>query len=285
MKPAAPARLPLDVARRGAGPPVVLLHGFAAHRFTYRFWADDLARTHELHLVDLVGFGAAPAPPKRSGYGPLEQAEVVVRYLRERDLCGATLIGHSLGGGVALLVALRLHELGEGHRLAGLVSIAGPAYPQAIPYYIGLARIPLLGALLLRLVRPDRLVRRVLAYIVFDPTAITDEQVRGYAVPLGTRRTKRAVLETARRIVPANLGELTTRFAEVAVPTLLLWGRHDRIIPLWVGQRLERDLPRARLVVLERCGHVPPEELPEESLRAVRAFLAEIGAGRSAVSR
>jgi pimeloyl-ACP methyl ester carboxylesterase len=260
----------------------VLLHGFGASRFTYRKWADELAHTHDLHLVDLVGFGAAPAPAARSGYGPLEQAEAVVRYLRERDLRGVTLIGHSLGGGVALLVALRLHEFGEHDRLNAIVSVGGPAYPQAIPFYIGLARLPLLGRLLLALLPTDRLVRKVLRFIVYDPSRVDDEQVEGYAGPLRTPRTRRAVLETARRIVPPNLAELAQRFGEISVPTLLLWGRHDHIIPLWVGQRLERDLPNARLVVLERCGHVPPEECAEESLGVLREFLRQIGRGASA---
>jgi pimeloyl-ACP methyl ester carboxylesterase len=229
----------------------------------------------------VVGLGAARARARRSGYGPLEQAETLVSYLIEQDLRGATLVGHSLGGGVALLAALRLNELGEAHRVGALVSIAGPAYVQAIPYYIGLARIPLLGSLLLGTVPVDRLVRRVLGYIVFDPTRIEPAQVEGYAAPLRTRRTKRAVIETARQIVPRNLAELGKRFGEVTQPTLLLWGRHDRIIPLWVGQRLERDLPNARLVVLERCGHVPTDELPGESLAVVRAFLAEVAYGAS----
>lgn len=273
--PAGPG-LPLHVERRGSGRPLVLLHGFGASRFTYRLWAEDLARTHSLHLVDLVGHGAAPAPPTRSGYGPLEQAEAVVDYLREQALEGATLIGHSLGGGVALLAALRLRELGEQRRLAGLVSVAGPAYPQAIPHYIGLARIPLVGALLLHLVPTDRLVRTVLGYIVYDASRVADDQVRGYAEPLRRRRARRAVIETARRIVPPNLAELNARFREITVPALLLWGRHDPVIPLWVGEKLARDLPAGRLVVLERCGHVPPEECPEESLGVVRAFLDEV---------
>ena len=280
-----PSSLPLDVERRGSGAPIVLLHGFGASRFTYRRWAEDLQRTHELHLVDLVGFGAAPAPAQSSGYGPLEQADAVVAYLREHDLRGATLIGHSLGGGVALLATLRLNELGEGHRVGALVNVAGPAYPQGIPYYIGLARIPMLGSLLLWVVPTARLVRRILEFIVFDRSIIDDELIEGYAAPLRTRRTRTAVLQTARRIVPPDLAELSARFPSIRQPALLLWGRHDHIIPLWVGQRLERDLPNARLVVLERCGHVPPEELPDESLRAEPAFQSAGGApGRSAVS-
>ena len=271
-----PQRPPLDVERAGQGPPLVFLHGFGASRFTFRLWAAELARGHALHLVDLVGFGAAPPPLKRR-YGPMDQADVVVRYLREQDLRNVTLIGHSLGGGVALLVALRLQELGEADRIAGLVSVAGPAYPQAIPRYIALARLPLVGRVMLELAGPDRIVRAVLRYVVFDPSSVTEEQVEGYAAPLRERKARRALVETARRVVPRNLAALAARFPTIRTPTLLLWGRHDPVIPLWVGQRLARDLPHSRLVVIERCGHVPPEECADESLAAVRAFLRKIG--------
>lgn len=267
--------LALDVERRGQGPPLVLLHGFGASRFTWRLWADDLARTHTVHLMDIFGFGAAPPPPD-GRYGPVEQAETVVRWLRREDIRGAVLIGHSLGGGVALLVALRLAELGERERVKALVSVAGPAYPQAIPRYIGLARVPLLGRVLFALAGPERIVRKVLDFIVFDRARVTEEQVEGYAAPLRRPRTRTALVETARQIVPAGLDRMAARFPEIRLPVLLLWGRHDHVIPLWVAKRLERDLPNSKLVVLERCGHVPSEELPEQSLSAVRDFLARI---------
>ncbi len=271
-----PGPLPLDVERRGHGPPLVLLHGFGASRFTFRCWADELARTHTVHLLDLFGFGTA-SPPLDGRYGPLEQAQTVVHWLRTLDLRRVVLIGHSLGGGVALLVVLRLAELGEVERVAALVSVAGPAYPQAIPSYIGLARIPLVGHLLLRALGPDRIVRRVLRHIVFDPGSVTDEQVAGYADPLQRPSTRRALIETARQIVPDGLDQLVTRFSEIPIHALLLWGRHDTVIPLQVGMRLERDLPNARLIVLERCGHLPAEERPEESLAVLRDFLSEPG--------
>ncbi len=271
----AAAPLPLDVERRGQGPPLVLLHGFGASRFTWRLWADELACTHTIYLVDLFGFGAAP-PPEDRRYGLVEQAEAVVRWLRAEDLRGAALVGHSLGGAVALLVALRLTELGEADRLSALVSVAGPAYPQAIPHYIGLARVPLLGRALLGAAGPDRVVRRVLSYIVFDPGAVTEAQIAGYADPLRHRHTRRAVVATAKQIVPKGLDELVQRLPRIALPVLLLWGRHDPVIPLSVAERLARELPDGRLVVLERCGHLPAEELPEESLAVLRVFLEKI---------
>jgi len=67
-------------------------------------------------------------------------------------------------------------------------------------------------------------------------------------------------------------------YPAMTLPTLLLWGDHDRVIPLWVGQRLAEDLPRARLVVLDRCGHLPPEERPGDSWTAMSAFLDETAA-------
>jgi pimeloyl-ACP methyl ester carboxylesterase len=269
--------LPLDVEKKGHGPPLVLLHGFGASRFSFNAWSDELARGHTVHLVDLFGMGSAPAP-EDGCYGPVNQAAAVIRWLREEDLWGAVLIGHSLGGGVALLVALELIALGERRRLAGLVSVAGPAYPQSIPTYIGLARVPLLGRAMFGLLGAERIVRRVLAYIVYDPAAVTVAQVEGYAAPLRHRAARRAVVETARHIVPAGLEEIVARLPTIDLPALLLWGRHDPVIPLWVGERLERELPRARLVVLERCGHLPPEELPEASLEAVLSFIAGLGA-------
>jgi pimeloyl-ACP methyl ester carboxylesterase len=83
----------------------------------------------------------------------------------------------------------------------------------------------------------------------------------------------RCLIETARQIRPATLDQVIDRYPTLDVPTLLLWGRGDTVVPLAVGERLARDLPHARLVVLERCGHLPAEELPEESWAALAKFL------------
>ena len=279
MRPAADAgtvgRLPLDIVTRGAGPPLVLLHGFGASRFTFRLWVDELARTHTVHLVDLFGHGSAPLP-RDERYGPVEQAEAVTRWLRAADLRHTVLVGHSLGGGVALLVALNLIQSGEIDRVAAIVSVAGPAYLQAMPTYIGLSRIPALGRIVLRLTGVERVVRHVLEHVVFDRDSVTDALVSGYADPFRRPAGRRALIQTAKQIVPPGLDELVTRLPSLDLPVLLLWGRHDPVIPLWVGERLENELPDARLVVLERCGHLAPEEAPAESLSAVRAFLDEI---------
>ena len=69
---------------------------------------------------------------------------------------------------------------------------------------------------------------------------------------------------------------LEKQWRQIDTPALLLWGRHDHVVPLWVGERLSRELPRAELVVIERCGHIPPEERPEETLAHLRSVLTRV---------
>lgn len=263
--------LPLHVEERGEGPPLLLVHGFGANSYTWRHWVPDLARGHRVILVDLKGFGAAPGPDDHA-YAPGDHAELLLRLVRGRDLRDLTVVGHSLGGGIALLLALRLLDA-EPERLRALVLVAAAAYRQAIPPWIRMARLPLLGPILLRLAPPRLLIRAVLRSIVHDPATITPTQVEAYAEPLESAAGRRALLRTARQIVPPDLEGTVARYAEIGVPTLILCGRQDPVVPLEVAERLAGTLPRARLHVLEACGHDPPEERPEESLAAVREFL------------
>lgn len=268
------ADLPLHVVERGHGLPILLLHGYGASTHSFRHWVPELARDHRVMPLDLKGFGAAPKPDD-GRYSPVDLAEPVVELIRRMDLRSVTLVGHSLGGGIALVAALLLLDRGELGRLRGLVSVSGAAYAQALPPFARLARWPRASRVGLALVPKAWMVRRVLESVVHDPGAVDPDQVEGYAEPLRNPATHGPLLAAARQIVPPGLPALTARYPELDVPALLLWGREDRVVPLAVGERLEKDLPRARLVVLERCGHLPAEERPREALRVLREFLAE----------
>lgn len=270
-------RLPLHVESHGLEPgdgdTFVMLHGYGASSFTWRTWTPALERRGHVVLVDLKGFGSAPKPDDGC-YAPTDQAELVHRLILQRDLREVTLVGHSLGGGVALLTALRLLDEGAG-RLRRLVIVAGAAYVQRMPPFVALARRPRFSGALMRILGERRVARFVLRTIVHDPGCVTRAQVEGYAGPLRGPDARRALMAAACQIVPPELDRLTVRYPELAVPTLLLWGEKDRVVPLEIGRRLERALPEARLVVLERCGHLPAEELPEASLEALELFLDE----------
>lgn len=261
----------------------VLVHGFGASSFTWRRWMPELERRGHVVRVDLLGCGGSPAPHE-GPYDPEGQAGLVLDRLRDLaaeagappsgwagDAGGVTLMGHSLGGGIALFTALELERART--PLRRLVLVAGAAYPQPMPPFVGIARRRVLARAAMDVVPTAVLVRQVLRSIVFDPAVVTDELVEGYARPLDRPGATHALLETARRIEPPNLPALTARYPGLDTPTLLLWGRHDRVVPAWVGQRLARALPRAGLQLLDRCGHLPQDERPDASVAALASFL------------
>lgn len=254
----------------------VLIHGYGASTFSWRAWAPALERRGHVVAIDLLGCGQS-AMPSDGPYGPVGQADLVLELL---ERLGAeegiepgrvTLVGHSLGGGIALLVALALQRAGT--QAARLVIVSGAAYPQRMPPFVKIAGSPRLARFLLAAVPPRPLTRQVLRSIVFDSSVVTDELVAGYACPLTRKGAAGALIATARRIQPPDFAAITEQYRALAVPTLLLWGRHDRVVPAWVGERLAHALPHARLHVLERCGHLPQDERPGASLGALESFL------------
>ena len=268
--------LPLHVEILGPDPDpgvdsIVLLHGYGGSSFSWRYWAPFLAKRAHVVLVDMKGFGSAPKPDDGQ-YGPRHQAELIYRLILQADLQRVTLIGHSLGGGVALDTALRLLDSEPG-RLKRLILVASAAYKQRMPLFVALAKYRRLASTALRILGTQFVIRHVLKSIVFDPSEVSDNQVLGYAKPLSSPEAHRALIDTALAIIPPDLEKLTARFEELDVPTLVLWGRQDRVVPLWVGERLADKLPDAKLQVLENCGHMPAEELPKESWEALQAFL------------
>ncbi len=252
---------------------MVLLHGFGASGFSWRHWKAPLSQRHALHLVDLKGFGKS-ATERHGSLGPVEQSRCVLEYIRARELRDPILVGHSLGGGVALLSALKLLDSGTPPK--GLILVSSTAYRQPMPLFIGLARTPFLGELLFSLLPPRLLMRLALSRITGAGFEATPGQIQGYAAPLRSLRNRFTMIRAAREILPPDLDALTPRYRELDVPALLIWGDRDPVVPVGLGRRLAQELPDARLVELEGCGHLPAEERPQESLAPVLTFLDEL---------
>lgn len=268
---------PEDVGRLPGSEVFLLVHGFAGSSFTWHRWRGALARRGRVLQVDLKGFGDAPKPDD-GRYATTDLADLLVELIRSLDLRHLTLVGHSLGGGLSLLSALRFLDGGE-ERLARLGLISAPAYRQKLPPFVLLSKAPHVSRGLAKLIGAETIVRQVLRSIVHDPSTITPEQVEAYARALATEEGVRAAMDVGRSIVPDELDAFSARYGEIDIPVFLLWGQQDPVVPLWVGHRLAEDLPRARLTVLEACGHIPPEELPGASLAAFEAFLDDFPLG------
>jgi pimeloyl-ACP methyl ester carboxylesterase len=153
-----------------------------------------------------------------------------------------------------------------------LVLIDAAAYKEYLPGYVKLMRT-LLGKLMIFLLPARRSVRFVLNLSCFDKRKITEEQIAAYASPLRDPGARTALLQTIRQCIPSDADELISKFKSISAPTLILWGRHDKVIPLKVGELLSHALPNSVLEVFENCGHIPQEEQPQKTIAKISEFL------------
>jgi pimeloyl-ACP methyl ester carboxylesterase len=267
------APLRLWVEEEGHGTPILLIHGAGGSTYSWREMVPMLARSHRVISVDLKGFGRSDKPYD-DAYGLLDQARLLKILVNRKALHDLTLIGHSLGGGVALALTLDLNRTQPG-TVSRLVLIDSIAYRQSFPLFVQLLQTPLLGEVGLYGSLPELVTYKSLLAAYQDPNKISFATVRAYARPLYERGGRHALLKTAREIIPPNLSALTARYSTIVQPTLLIWCAEDSMVPLWVGRRLARVLPRAQLSVLKGCGHVPQEELPATTRSLIRAFMSD----------
>lgn len=273
----------VDISYRivGHGPvPVVFIHGFAAALTTW----DDIAplfppERFTLHLIDLKGFGFS-SKPRTGSYAVEEQAGVTAAYLKDRGLSQVVLAGHSLGGAIALLVTLQARDRGDTGLVSRLILIAPSAYPQKLPRLMEWLSIPLLPSIGMALIPVRTLVSYTLARVFHDKSAITPERIRRYERCFGRRGMAGVLIRSARAIDPEGYGTITARYREIDVPTLIVWGKEDRIVRIDQGKRLIEEMPDARLAVVEGCGHNPHEERPRDTLGAIMEFLETEAEGR-----
>ena len=267
--PEAPVKL--FYQEEGSGRPLLLIHGFGTSTYTWRRVAPELAAKHRVIAVDLKGFGQSDKPMD-DRYSVFDQAELLAQLIEDRNLRDLTLVGHSFGGGVALLLALQADERLKG-RISRLVLLNTIAYPQNMPVFFRMMNMPFFSHVGVRMVPPAVQTRVALQIAYHDDSKIDDSEVEVYAGPLKTAAGKHAIIQSARQIVPDDLDVLAERYKSIALPTLILWCDHDRIVPLEVGLKLRRAMPNASLKVVQGCGHMPQEEQPSQTLELMQDFL------------
>jgi pimeloyl-ACP methyl ester carboxylesterase len=257
----------LRYVRRGSGPPVLLLHGIASSLYTWKDLLPGLAADHDVVALDFPGFGDSAVPPVLS-FDALH--DVVVGLMDRLALPQATLVGNSLGGTVATIVASR-----DPKRVSRLVLLDSAGFRMAAesrPALLRYAAGPL-GSLLLHVPRPRPLLSIGLRQVFFDDRLVTPERVDEYEAPL-LRPDALAAMRSMLRAPAPSAAEYEAMLRGVQQPTLVLWGAEDRWIPPSDADLYATAIHGARKVVLSECGHMPQEERPDETLRLVREFLA-----------
>jgi pimeloyl-ACP methyl ester carboxylesterase len=243
----------------------VLVHGLGLSHLTWGAVTDALAKQFTVYSLDLPGFGYSDKPP---GFASARQeAAFVDRFLSTLSVEGATVIGHSMGGAVALWLA------GEHYaRIARIVVVNADEIGKAAAIF-RLISVPILGDLLLKTTTPTSM-RLLLADPYVHKEVVTPELARQYARFSWTPGARSALIEHARSY-DADKAALRERLADVAVPVLIVWTDSDPYFPLAVARDLLDALPSARLEVIADAGHLPQEEQPTEFTRIVLDWLGD----------
>jgi pimeloyl-ACP methyl ester carboxylesterase len=246
----------------GGADAVVLVHGYGSSTNSYRPIFDALSRHHRVIAIDLPGFGLSD---KRAGdYSPDALADVVQQVLDRKGLRRVHLVGHSWGGSIALAFALRHPE-----RLARLVVISGWLYEEQILPFMRWGQVPGLGESVYALYYTQLTGEKL--YLNFaDPKWVTAQLVDEVERALRRPGTVAAALAAARGM---HFSARERRHREIGHEMLLMWGAQDQVARPLFGERLARELPRARLVLLPACGHIPMIECRGPTASALLDFL------------
>jgi pimeloyl-ACP methyl ester carboxylesterase len=256
-------------------PDVIAVHGFIQTLVSWRHLVPKLAALGKRTCAfDLKGHGGSPCPADEK-YSLEDHAAPILAFIRDHDLRDLTLIGHSFGGSVVLLLAIRL--AGEG-RLRALVIIDSFLDASALRIRLlrafGLAGGPL-AALAFRWEPLARLaVRLGLWMLCRHPERFEDSAVAAYAANLSREDHARALIATGRSVVDAEYAALRAKLPTIDAPTLIVWGAQDRLLSPVNADRLHAAIPQSELFRVEDCGHVPHEERPEIVVEKIAAFVA-----------
>jgi pimeloyl-ACP methyl ester carboxylesterase len=263
----------------GRGQPLILLHGYGASTYSWRNILPYFSKSYRVIAIDLKGFGLSDKPLD-DDYSVLEQSRMISELIRVQRLEKVILAGHSLGGAVALLTYLMQADH-EAHPISKLILLDTASYPQDLPVFISILRVPGLNTLSLFLTSNNFKSRMILREAFFDHSKITQEMVATYGAYLSLPGASQALIKTAQQLLPADLEEISGRYKSIPIPVLLIWGEQDKIVPLDIGRKLAANIPNAKLVVVTNCGHVPHEECPSQAIEAMESFLSDqTGAGK-----
>lgn len=262
-------------------PVLVLIHGLGASKASWLPIVPALAEHYRVFAIDLPGFGASSKP--RGRYDAAWLADHVVRFLDVQGIDRAFVAGNSLGGRVAMELAME-----EPDRVLAIACLC-PVSAFIRRPYLGVVRVlrPELGVAPMRL--PRTRLKESLKQLFADPSRIDeawyDAAIDDFLTYWKGFRSRLAFFATARNVYldePEGENGFWDRLSKMRPPALFVYGRKDVLITPQFGSRTERFLPSAKVEVWDDCGHVPQLEHPQRSVDTIVDFFEKVGAGQKA---
>ena len=258
-----------DGPRGGRATPIVLVHGIGA---TLDHWAlviPALSEKRRVVALDLPGFGRSAKPDRR--YDPETFAQTIDGFLRKLGFDRIFLVGHSLGGAITaeftLLYPQRIEKLvlvdaaGMTRMPARLLDFAVTQFERSID-----AR---------KIQLPPRLVRAMAKMMFYEPHPYAERNIGRILASMSEGDWPERVRSFVRAATGLSRAQVRARLEEFDVPTLILWGERDRVLPVRHGRQLHAGIRGSRFVTFPRTGHCPQIERPERFVELVEQFLAE----------
>jgi triacylglycerol lipase len=241
----------------GSGPVVVLVHGLGSSKEDWLAVVAPLSKNHRLLIPDQIGFGHSDKP--LVSYSVQTFVDFLDEFLRQMKVERASLVGESLGGWVSALYVAEISGTDRSSVVDKLVLADAAGLKQQKP------TIPDFTASL-------NSSRRLLKSLFYDSSWVNDARLRQsfvHRLAANDGYTIQSFLNN-----PALASELVDdKLSQVRVPTLVIWGKQDQIVPFSSGEKYAAGIPGARLVAFDKCGHIPKAEKTAEFVSAVVAFL------------
>jgi pimeloyl-ACP methyl ester carboxylesterase len=258
----------------GWGPLLVLIHGITSNSATWDRVLPRLAQSYTVLAPDLLGHGRSDK--LRDDYSLGAHANTVRDLLDALGYRCATIIGHSLGGGVAMQLAYQYPE-----RVERLVLVAPGGFGREITPLLRAASVPGSGRLLALaawrpVVEAGTLVTQVLGRLGLSGSTDLAEVGRAYAL-LADPAARSAFVHTLRSVVDhrgQRVSAIDRLDAATRFPSLIVWGERDRIVPVRHGEHVHQLVPHTYLAVFKRAGHFPHRDDPARFVQVVDEFLA-----------
>ncbi len=248
----------------GNGPPLILIHGIPVWGYLWHGIYPELTRTHRVLIPDLLGFGFSDKADcfDRS---IAAQAQMVDAWLGHLGISHATIVGHDIGGGVALRLATRFPERVE--RLIVMNTVCYDSWPIELMLQFGHpeAHRKLSASFAVRLLRQ--------ALKPGFASSIHRDLLEGFLAPYTTEVGKLSLIRNAAALNTNLTTEITHLLPGLRIPTLVLWGEDDRFQPVHYGERLAKDIPGSRLIRVKDARHFVMWDQPTLVTKHVLDFL------------
>jgi len=257
---------------KGGGKPLLLIHGYGAGLWVWEKQIDVLSQSHRVYALDLIGHGFSDRP--KIPYTPETYIHFTRDFMDGMGIEKATLIGNSMGGGIAWAMATLFPERVDRLILIDCVppDVLLQVKNESFRTLVAIKDIPILPYLVIT-ARSKNSIRWILLECVSDIKLITPEVLNRQYQLSKIKGTTWVLYSTLKHAEEAL--KLKDRLSLIHQPTLLIWGERDLIFPPQVGETLHQAITGSEFLKIEKSGHIPMWETPDEINQAILSFLED----------